>query len=76
MHYTSHADYAFNSVGASLFFMVVYVHIMRGLYYGLRRPREMVWFVGIIIFFAMVVTAFMGYIYCLGDKCVSGVQQL
>lgn len=40
-----------HAVGASLFFMVVYVHIMRGLYYGsYKRPREMVWFIGIFIF--------------------------
>lgn len=50
-----------HSVGASLFFMVVYVHIMRGLNYGsYKRPREKVWFIGIFMFFAMMATAFMG----------------
>ncbi|GFU34974.1 cytochrome b [Nephila pilipes] len=62
-----------HAVGASLFFMVVYVHIMRGLYYGsYKRPREMVWFVGIFIFFAMMATAFMGYVLPWGQMSFWG----
>ncbi|MGI9460961.1 MAG: cytochrome b [Alphaproteobacteria bacterium] len=49
--------------GASMFFMVVYVHIFRGMYYGsYKEPRELIWVLGVIIFFLMVATAFMGYV--------------
>lgn len=52
-----------HSVGSSMLFAVVYTHIGRGLYYGsYKSPREMVWFIGIIIFFLMMATAFMGYV--------------
>ncbi|QXK93576.1 cytochrome b/b6 [Neoehrlichia mikurensis] len=52
-----------HAVGASFFFIVVYVHILRGLYYGsYKKPRELVWFIGIFIFFSMMATAFMGYV--------------
>src|SRR5437868_13117684 len=48
--------------GASMFFVVVYVHIFRGLYYGsYKSPRELLWWLGIIIFLLMMATAFMGY---------------
>ncbi|WFW29768.1 MAG: cytochrome b/b6 [Wolbachia endosymbiont of Menacanthus eurysternus] len=62
-----------HSVGASLFFVVVYVHIMRGLYYGsYKKPREMVWFIGIFIFFVMMATAFMGYVLPWGQMSFWG----
>jgi len=62
-----------HAVGASLFFMVVYVHIMRGLYYGsYKKPRELVWFIGIFIFFAMMATAFMGYVLPWGQMSFWG----
>ena len=49
--------------GASLFFLVVYIHIFRGLYYGSYKfPREILWWIGIIILLAMMATAFMGYV--------------
>jgi len=49
--------------GASMFFLVVYVHIFRGLYYGsYAKPRGWVWGVGVIIFVLMMATAFMGYV--------------
>ncbi len=52
-----------HAVGASMFFMVTYVHIFRGLYYGsYKRPRELLWFIGIIILLVMMATAFMGYV--------------
>jgi ubiquinol-cytochrome c reductase cytochrome b subunit len=49
--------------GASFFFFVVYIHIFRGLYYGSYvRPRALTWCLGVIIFVAMMATAFMGYV--------------
>jgi len=49
--------------GASFFFIVVYLHIFRGLYYGsYKAPREMVWLLGLVIFLLMMATAFMGYV--------------
>jgi ubiquinol-cytochrome c reductase cytochrome b subunit len=52
-----------HSNGASMFFLAVYVHMFRGLYYGsFKAPREMLWILGVIIYLLMVVTAFMGYV--------------
>ena len=49
--------------GASFFFIVTYLHIFRGLYYGsYKAPREMVWMLGLVIFLLMMATAFMGYV--------------
>ena len=49
--------------GASFFFLVVYVHIFRGLYYGsYKAPREVLWMLGVIILLLMMATAFMGYV--------------
>jgi ubiquinol-cytochrome c reductase cytochrome b subunit len=49
--------------GASFFFVVTYIHIFRGLYYGsYKAPREMVWLLGLVIFLLMMATAFMGYV--------------
>jgi len=51
-----------HSVGASMFFLIVYIHMARGLYYGsYKSPREVLWWLGIIIFLLMIVTAFLGY---------------
>ena len=51
-----------HSVGASMFFLIVYIHIARGLYYGsYKSPREVLWWLGIIIFLLMFATAFLGY---------------
>ena len=51
-----------HSVGSSMFFLIVYIHISRGLYYGsYKSPREVLWWLGIIIFFLMIITAFLGY---------------
>jgi ubiquinol-cytochrome c reductase cytochrome b subunit len=92
MHYTSHIDYAFNSVehimrdvnngwlvryihanGASMFFIVTYFHIFRGLYFGSYiRPRAFLWCSGIIIFFLMMATAFMGYVLPWGQMSFWG----
>ncbi|MDE0240022.1 MAG: cytochrome b N-terminal domain-containing protein [bacterium] len=82
MHYTPHADMAFDSVerimrdvdygwlmryahanGASFFFIVVYLHVFRGLYYGsYKAPREVLWWIGLVILLTMMATAFMGYV--------------
>src|SRR3982750_2091445 len=52
-----------HSNGASFFFIVTYLHIFRGLYYGsYKAPREMVWMLGLVIFLLMMATAFMGYV--------------
>uniref|UniRef100_A0A060REW1 ARAD0ZZ00924p n=1 Tax=Blastobotrys adeninivorans TaxID=409370 RepID=A0A060REW1_BLAAD len=48
--------------GASFFFIFVYIHMARGLYYGsYRAPRAMVWYIGVIIFLLMIITGFLGY---------------
>jgi len=49
--------------GASMFFLVVYIHIFRGLYYGsFMSPRIFTWTVGVVIFILMMATAFLGYV--------------
>ncbi len=51
-----------HAVGASMFFLAVYIHIFRGLYYGsYKAPREVLWILGVIILILMMATAFMGY---------------
>jgi ubiquinol-cytochrome c reductase cytochrome b subunit len=92
MHYTPHADHAFDSVerimrdvnygwlirymhavGASAFFAAIYLHIFRGLYYGsYKSPRELLWFLGIIIFLVMMATAFIGYVLPWGQMSYWG----
>lgn len=48
--------------GASFFFIAVYIHIFRAMYYGsYKRPREVLWILGVVIFLLMMATAFMGY---------------
>jgi len=52
-----------HSNGASVFFMVVYVHMARGLYYtSYAWPRELVWYTGVVIFILMMAIAFTGYV--------------
>ncbi len=49
--------------GASMFFILVYLHVARGLYFGsYTKPREMLWGVGVVIIIVMMATAFIGYI--------------
>jgi ubiquinol-cytochrome c reductase cytochrome b/c1 subunit len=49
--------------GASMFFLVVYIHLFRGLYYGsYKYPRELLWILGVVILLLMMATAFMGYV--------------
>ena len=57
-----------HAVGASMFFIAVYIHIGRGLYYGsYKAPREVLWIIGVVILLLMMATAFMGY-YCPGAR--------
>ncbi|MGP1354676.1 MAG: cytochrome b [Parasphingopyxis sp.] len=61
--------------GASFFFIVVYIHIFRGLYFGsYKAPREMVWLLGLVIFLLMMATAFMGYVLPWGQMSYWGAQ--
>ena len=49
--------------GASFFFIVVYIHLFRGMYYGsFKTPRELLWILGVVILLLMMATAFMGYV--------------
>jgi len=59
--------------GASMFFIVVYLHIFRGLYFGsYKEPRELLWIMGVFILFAMMATAFMGYVLPWGQMSFWG----
>ena len=59
--------------GASLFFFAVYCHIFRSLYYGsYKSPREVTWIIGMIIYFLMIATAFMGYVLPWGQMSFWG----
>ena len=59
--------------GASFFFIVVFIHIFRGLYYGsYKAPRELLWWLGIIILLLMMATAFMGYVLPWGQMSFWG----
>ncbi len=61
--------------GASMFFIVVYIHIFRGLFYGsYKAPREMVWLLGLVIFLLMMATAFMGYVIVWGQMSFWGAK--
>nr|YP_003495130.1 apocytochrome b [Pycnococcus provasolii]ACV72083.1 apocytochrome b [Pycnococcus provasolii] len=59
--------------GASMFFIVVYLHIFRGLYYGsYAAPREAVWCIGVVILLLMIITAFIGYVLPWGQMSFWG----
>jgi len=64
-----------HSTGASLFFVVIYLHMFRGLLYGsYRNPRELVWILGMIIYVVMMATAFFGYLLPWGQMSFWGAQ--
>ncbi len=64
----------FHAVGASMFFIAVYIHIFRGLYYGsYKAPREILWIIGVLIFLCMMAAAFMGYALVWGQMSFWGV---
>ncbi|MDX9860112.1 MAG: cytochrome b N-terminal domain-containing protein [Rhodospirillales bacterium] len=59
--------------GASMFFILVYIHIFRGLYYGsYKAPRELLWIIGVLILFTMMATAFVGYVLPWGQMSFWG----
>lgn len=59
--------------GASAFFIVVYIHIFRGLYFGsYKAPRELLWILGVVILLLMMATAFMGYVLPWGQMSFWG----
>jgi ubiquinol-cytochrome c reductase cytochrome b/c1 subunit len=61
--------------GASMFFMAVYIHMFRGMYYGsYKAPREVLWMLGVIIFLVMMATAFMGYVLPWGQMSFWGAK--
>ncbi len=64
-----------HSTGASAFFLVVYLHMFRGLIYGsYRNPRELIWIIGLFIYLAMMATAFFGYLLPWGQMSYWGAQ--
>jgi ubiquinol-cytochrome c reductase cytochrome b subunit len=64
-----------HSTGASMFFVVVYLHMARGLMYGsYRKPRELVWIFGVAIFLCLMAEAFMGYLLPWGQMSYWGAQ--
>ncbi len=64
-----------HSTGASLFFVVIYLHMYRGLLYGsFRKPRELVWIFGMLIFLCLMAEAFMGYVLPWGNMSYWGGQ--
>ena len=59
--------------GASMFFLAVYIHILRGVYYGsYKAPREVLWLLGMVIYLLMMATAFMGYVLPWGQMSFHG----
>ena len=61
--------------GASMFFIAVYIHIFRGMYYGsYKAPREVLWMIGVLIYLIMMATAFMGYVLPWGQMSFWGAK--
>ena len=61
--------------GASMFFIAVYIHMFRGLYYGsYKAPREVLWILGVIIYLLMMATGFMGYVLPWGQMSFWGAK--
>ncbi len=59
--------------GASMFFIVVYIHMFRGLYFGsYTKPRHLVWVLGVVILLLMILTAFIGYVLPWGQMSLWG----
>jgi len=64
-----------HSTGASLFFIVIYLHMFRALIYGShQKPRELVWILGMLIFLSLMAEAFMGYVLPWGQMSYWGAQ--
>ena len=61
--------------GASMFFVAVYLHIFRGMYFGsYKAPREVLWMIGVLIYLVMMATAFMGYVLPWGQMSFWGAK--
>ena len=61
--------------GASMFFLAVYIHMFRGLYYGsYKAPRELIWILGVLIYLLMMATAFFGYVLPWGQMSFWGAS--
>jgi ubiquinol-cytochrome c reductase cytochrome b/c1 subunit len=61
--------------GASMFFIAVYIHMFRGMYYGsYKAPREVLWMIGVLIYLVMMATAFMGYVLPWGQMSFWGAK--
>jgi ubiquinol-cytochrome c reductase cytochrome b subunit len=64
-----------HSTGASLFFVVIYLHMFRGILYGsYKKPRELVWLLGMLIFLVLMAEAFMGYVLPWGNMSFWGAK--
>ncbi len=64
-----------HAVGASMFFLAVYLHIFRGLYYGsYKAPRELLWILGVVIYLLMMAAAFLGYVLPWGQMSYWGAM--
>ena len=64
-----------HSTGASAFFIIIYLHMFRALMYGsYRKPRELLWIIGVVIYLAMMATAFFGYLLPWGQMSYWGAQ--
>jgi ubiquinol-cytochrome c reductase cytochrome b subunit len=64
-----------HSTGASFFFIVIYLHMFRGLMWGsYRKPRELLWIIGMVLYLAMMATAFFGYLLPWGQMSYWGAQ--
>ena len=62
-----------HATGASMFFLAVYVHMFRGMYYGsYKAPREVLWILGVVLYALMMATAFMGYVLPWGQMSFHG----
>jgi ubiquinol-cytochrome c reductase cytochrome b subunit len=64
-----------HAIGASAFFIVIYLHMFRGLLYGsYRAPRELIWLLGMVIYVVLMATAFLGYLLPWGNMSYWGAQ--
>lgn len=64
-----------HAVGASFFFIAAYIHLARGLYYGShKKPRELIWIIGVLIYIVMMVSAFLGYVLVWGMMSTSAAS--
>ena len=64
-----------HSTGASLFFVVVYLHMFRGMMYGsYKKPRELVWLLGMVIYLVLMAEAFLGYVLPWGQMSYWGAK--